>query len=368
MDVQRTVGPEAFDLPAWADLAARDPTRHIFLLPEWGRAWWEEFGAGKELVVLTFLDPEPVALAALTLDDIPADTDSPGAARNGKRLRFLGGDDLTDYMGPLTAGPEHLPRVAEALVRYACQEIPEWSLFDAKCLPVPYGFAEWLVEAADRLGVAFELEQHETTAVLPLPSSFDEYLERLAAKDRHEVRRKLRRFEREALGARLVTATDASLEQDLRSFTQMHRGSSGPKGHFMGPERETFFARVARSFQPGGLLSLDFLEVPRSSELAADGQPGVVPPVDAGGPGRRIAATFSFQHVGAEKTFYLYNSAYDASMRSISPGLTMVVKLIERCIAEGYQRLDFLRGEERYKYDLGAMALPLHAVRLRRNT
>lgn len=373
MDVQRTAGPEAFDLPEWADLAARDPTRHVFLLPEWGRAWWEEFGAGKELVVLTFLDPEPVGLAALTLDAIPAGADGTGASRTGKRLRFLGGDDLTDYMGPLTAGPQHLPGVAEALVRYACQEIPEWSLFDAKCLPVPFGFAEWLVEAADRLGVAFELEQHETTAVLPLPSSFDEYLERLAAKDRHEVRRKLRRFEREAPGARLVTATEASLEQDLRSFVAMHRRSGGPKGHFMGPERETFFARIARALQPCGLLSLDFLEVPELPELGGAGQFGdASPPADGGDssqpPGRRIAATFSFKHLGAEKTFYLYNSAYDASMRSISPGLTMVVKLIERCIAEGYRRLDFLRGEERYKYDLGAVALPLHAVRLLRNT
>lgn len=358
MDVQRTTGPEAFDLPEWADLAARDPTRHVFVLPEWGRAWWEEFGAGKELVVLTFRDPEPVGLAVLTLDAIPADDGSPGSPGGGKRLRFLGGDDLTDYMGPLTAGPGHLPAVAEALLRYACTEIPEWSLFDAKCLPVPFGFAEWLVEAADRLGVAFELEQHETTAVLPLPSSFDEYLERLAAKDRHEVRRKLRRFDREAPGARLVTATEESLERDLRSFVEMHRGSGGPKGHFMGPERETFFARIARLMQPRGLLSLDFLE-----------SPAIEPAIeqDAGESGRRIAATFSFKHVGAEKTFYLYNSAYDASMRSISPGLTMVVKLIERCIAEGYQRLDFLRGEERYKYDLGAVALPLHAVRLRRN-
>jgi CelD/BcsL family acetyltransferase involved in cellulose biosynthesis len=362
MDVQRTTGPKAFDLPEWADLAARDPTRHVFLLPEWGRAWWEEFGAGKELVVLTFRDPEPVGLAALTLDTIPPGVDGgdPAGASDGTgRLRFLGGDDLTDYMGPLTAGPEHLPGVAEALVRYACSELPGWSLFDAKCMPVPFGFAEWLVEAADRLGVAFELEQHETTAVLPLPSSFDEYIERLAAKDRHEVRRKLRRFEREAPGARLVTATEESLEDDLRSFIGMHRGSGGPKGHFMGPERETFFARIARALQPLGLLSLDFLEMPASDDPQA--------PETTGESGRRIAATFSFKHVGAEKTFYLYNSAYDASMRSISPGLTMVVKLIERCIAEGYQRLDFLRGEERYKYDLGAVALPLHAVRLRRN-
>jgi CelD/BcsL family acetyltransferase involved in cellulose biosynthesis len=331
MDVRRTVGPGAFDLPEWAELAARDPMRHVFVLPAWGRAWWEQFGAGKELVVLTFLDPQPVGLAALTLEDVDG----------GGRLRFLGGDDLTDYMGPLTAGPEHLAAVADALVRYACEEIEGWSLFDAKCLPVPFGFAEWLVEAADRLGVGFEIDQHETTAVLPLPSSFEEYLDSLAAKNRHEVRRKMRRFEREAPDARLVTATEASLEQDFRDFVEMHRGSGGPKGHFMGPERETFFRRLADSLQPLGKLSLDFLE--------------------AGG--RRVASTFSFRH---ERTFYLYNSAYDASLRAISPGFIQVVKLIERSITGGDNRFDFLRGEERYKYDLGAVALPLHAVRIRR--
>jgi CelD/BcsL family acetyltransferase involved in cellulose biosynthesis len=330
MDVRVATGPEAFDLSEWSELAAKDPTRHVFVLPAWGRAWWEQFGSGKQLMVLTFLDPEPVGLAALTLED----------TADGGLLRFLGGDDLTDYMGPLTAGPEHLPAVADALVRYACEEIGGWSLFDAKCLPVPFGFAEWLVEAADRLGVGFEIDQHETTAVLPLPSSFEEYLDSLAAKNRHEVRRKLRRFEREAPGATLVTATEATLEQDFRDFVEMHRGSEGPKGHFMGAERETFFQRLARSLEPLGLLSLDFLE--------------------AGG--RRVASTFSFRH---ERTFYLYNSAYDMSLRAISPGLILVVQLIERSITRGFNRFDFLRGEERYKYDLGAVALPLHAVRMR---
>ena len=331
MDVRRTTGSAAFDLPEWSHLAAQDPNRHVFLLPAWGRAWWEEYGAGKELIVLTFLDPEPVGLAALTLD----------AAPEGGRLRFLGGDDLTDYMGPLTAGPEHLPAVADALVRYACEEIPDWTLFDAKCLPVPFGFTEWLVEAADRLGVSFEIDQHETTAVLPLPTSFEGYLDSLEKKDRHEVRRKMRRFDREAPGARLVTATAETLEQDLRDFVDMHRGSEGLKGHFMVPERETFFRRVGRSFASLELLSLDFLE--------------------AGG--LRVASTFSFQFDG---TFYLYNSAYDPSLRAISPGLILVVKLIERSIAQGCRRFDFLRGEERYKYELGATALPLHAVRITR--
>lgn len=329
MDVERFETPEAFDLPQWRDVLAADPTRHVFSTPEWHRVWWEEFGAGKKLFVLTFLDPHPVGLAALTLDDTEA----------GGGLRFLGGDDLTDYMGPLSAGPAHLPAIADALVRYVLEEIDGWSVFDARCLPVPFGFAEWLAEAADRHRVRFEIDQHEMTAVLALPDSFDTYLEGLDAKDRHEVRRKLRRLDRELSGADVSTADASSLEADLKSFIDLHRGSEGLKGKFMAPERQTFFARIARAFQPLGWLSLNFLEAN----------------------GRRAASTFGYDFEG---TYSLYNSAYEREFRPLSPGLVLVVRLIERCIARGIRRFDFLRGEERYKFQLGAQALPLHAVRL----
>lgn len=327
MDVKLTQSPDAFDLPEWRALLAADPHRHIFSTPEWNRAWWEEFGGGKELFVLTFLDPGPVGLAALILDQTP----------EGGRLRFLGGDDLTDYLGPLSAEHEHLPAIAEALVGYARDDIPGWATFDAKCLPVPFHFAEWLVVAADRLGLEFRIDQPEMTLVLELPSSFDEYLEALGRRERHELRRKLRRFEREAPEASVATATGETLEADLEVFAGMHRGSEGLKGKFMAPERATFFARVARLFQPLGMLSLDFLEVG----------------------GRRIASTFSYDF---NQTFYLYNSAYDHGLGSLSPGLMLATGLIRRSIERGYRLFDLLRGQERYKFELGGVPLPLHTV------
>lgn len=109
----------------------------------------------------------------------------------------------------------------------------------------------------------------------------------------------------------------------------------------MGSQRASFFGRIAHAFAPEGLLSLDFLEVE----------------------GTRVASTFSFPYANK---FYLYNSAFDASLGTISPGIVLVVRLIERCIAGRMDHFDFLRGTERYKFDLGAERLPLHAVRILR--
>lgn len=322
---------ESFGLPAWEQLLRADPNRHIFSTPEWNRLWWERFGRGhQEGLVLTFQDSEPVAIAALTID----------RTERGRRVRFLGGDDLTDYQGPLIVSEHYRPAVAEAFLKYLFTEFAEWDYLEAKGLPVPFHFSEWLVEAADRMGLEFELELHELTAVLMLPDTWEKYLIGLGKKRRHELERKTRRFEREAPGAVLRTAGDQSLEADIESFIRMHKTSAGEKGEFMLPAREAFFRDVARTMQEKGMLSLDFLEVQ----------------------GKALAATISFRYDGV---FYLYNSAYDLELRSISPGLILVSRMIARSIEEGARRFDFLRGRERYKYDLGAEAMPLHSILMR---
>ncbi|HEX2178658.1 MAG TPA: GNAT family N-acetyltransferase [Actinomycetota bacterium] len=332
MDIKLSRLPEGFDLPEWRQLLVADPNRHIFATPEWNRLWWERFGQGRQTgLALTFSDPEPVGLAALTVDETAA----------GRRMRFLGGDDLTDYQGPLISGPEHRPAVAEAFLKFLLEDYSEWDYLEAKGLPVPFHFSEWLVEVADRTGLEFDLELHELTAVLMLPGTWQEYLASLGSKKRHELERKTRRFDREASSAVLRTADDASLENDVETFIGLHKTSAGEKGEFMLPAREKFFRNVASTLQPLGLLSLDQLELE----------------------GRTIASTISFRYDGV---LNLYNSAYDLSLRPISPGLILVSRLIERSIEEGLRRFDFLRGRERYKYDLGAEALPLHSITIRR--
>lgn len=332
VDVKLIQTPEAFELAEWQTLLEADPHRHIFLTPEWNRVWWEEFGAGKDLYVLVFYDPEPVGLAGLMADN----------TASGRRFRFLGGDDLTDYLGPLSLDHEHLPAIAGSLLDFMKEEIDDWDYFDAKCLPVPFHFAEWLAEAADRLHMDFTIDQDEMTAVLLLPSSTDEYFDSLGRKERHELRRKLRRFESEAPESSLTSVTKQSLSVDLTTFAEMHRTSGGLKGKFMLPARASFFTRLAQVFEPKGMLSLDFLETQE----------------------RRVATTFSFRF---DQHFYLYNSAYLPEAKRLSPGLILVYQLIVRAIEQGFQKFDFLRGHERYKFDLGAQPVPLHTLTIERN-
>jgi CelD/BcsL family acetyltransferase involved in cellulose biosynthesis len=329
LDMTLDCDERCFELPQWKEVLARDPDRHIFATPEWNRVWWEEFGAGKDLFLLTLRRADEVVAL------IPLYRKHEG---DRKILRFLGGIDLTDYLGPICS-LEDRADVADALVTWLGKDEVEWDEFDAHNMPVPFGFGEFLIERADNDGYRFELEQEETAAVLLLPDSWEGYLESLDPKERRELKRKNRRILREVPDAAFRTATQETLETDLKYFVEMHRGAEGHKGHFMKPEIATFFERVAHAFMPLGWLRLDFLEVA----------------------GRPIATTFSFE---LKNTFYLYNSAYEPDMKRLSPGVVLVSHLIEESIERGKKSFDFLRGQERYKYQLGAEAVPLNNVRI----
>lgn len=329
LDIDLECTERCFELPAWRRLLAGDPDRHIFASPRWNKLWWEEFKAGKDLFLVVMKRGDAVAAVVPLYRKIEG---------GRKILRFVGGIDLADYLGPICS-LEDRADVADTLVEWLTTTAVEWDEFDAHNMPVPFGFAEFLVERADRKGLTFTIDQEETSAVLLLPQDWDVYLESLDSKERRELKRKRRRLGREHPDAALRTATTETLDADLRTFVEMHRGAEGHKGHFMRPEIATFFERVARSFIEVDWLRLDFLEID----------------------GRAVASTFSFQ---TDTTFYLYNSAYEPDAARLSPGLVLVSQLVERSIEEGLVQFDFLRGPERYKYQLGGQAVPLHNVRL----
>ncbi len=329
LDVSLDRDEACFDLPQWKELLARDPDRHIFATPEWNKVWWEEFGAGKDLFVVTVRRAEDL------VGIVPLYRKFEGDRRI---VRFLGGVQLTDYLGPICSLDDRAD-VAAALVSWLGTDEIAWDEFDAHNMPVPFGFGEFLVAHADRAGFDFSVEQEETSAVLPLPGSWDEYLDMLDSKERRELRRKRRRFAREVPDATVRRATDESLDRDLKYFVELHRGAEGHKGHFMKPEVATFFDRLAHALMSHGWLRLDLLEI-------GD---------------RPVASTFSFELGG---TFYLYNSAYEPELKRLSPGVVLVSRLIEESIDRGLKRFDFLRGEERYKYQLGAEAVPLNNERI----
>ena len=173
-------------------------------------------------------------------------------------------------------------------------------------------------------------------AVLHLPPTFDEYLHLVGKKERHEIRRKSRRYGRGLGEPRHRTQQDPGW--GLQEFIRLHRLARGAKAQFMDEETTPLFRQLA------GLRGwrVDLLDA-----------------------GDRKAAACVFGYSDAD-CYYLYNSSFDPAHSALSPGVVLLATLIEKVIEEGLTRFDFLKGNEVYKRRLGAVHRPLYTVTCQR--
>lgn len=291
----------SWDAPGFA-LAPTAPNTGPFPRRAFLEAWWETRSSPSEELLIAATDDGLLPLHVG--DDV---------------VSFCGDADLTDYHSPLGSSTAPLERAAEALPGRRV-------VFDS----LPAAAAADLTGGLADLGAVVEVDRHATAAVLRLPASGDEWMAGLRKKDRHELRRKRRRFASEFDEPTLEQRDAAGLDV----FFAMHRSAGGEKGGFMTEGMERFF----RSLHAVAGASVDL--------LVAGGRP--------------VAAAFGFECDGG---YYLYNSAYDPSAGSFSPGIVMHMLQIEQQIERGAAVFDFLKGDERYKYELGAEPRPLLRIR-----
>ncbi|RMG61586.1 MAG: GNAT family N-acetyltransferase [Deltaproteobacteria bacterium] len=253
---------------------------------------------------------------------------------------LLGGKSLSDRLGfAVKKGREE--EFVRSLVRWMREEgeIPyplvvnnlsgDWRQFRA-------------FEEISREDGRILINETDVAPRVDLPSTFEEYLQGLSKKDRHELRRKLRRC-RDHLGEVQVVegGRNGDLENDLEEFVRLHRLSHPDKANFWRGRRREFFSLLARNFSRQGWLRLFFLFSPAV--------------------GGNVSALFVFDYNG---DYLLYNSGFDPAFRKASPGLAIVAETIRTAIAEQKRRYDFLRGGERYKFDLGGVPRSVFRVEL----
>jgi CelD/BcsL family acetyltransferase involved in cellulose biosynthesis len=187
-------------------------------------------------------------------------------------------------------------------------------------------------------------EEEEVCPVLTLPPGldFEGYLDTLDKKERHEIRRKIRRAE--AAGPIELERSNGSTA-DLEAFVDLHQKRWGAEGLFPptegGAASRSFFAGLIGSCAETGIVELNFLTVG----------------------GRRIAAGVTMLDAD---TVYYYNAGVDPDARDLSPGVVMVAWYVKQAIERGLKRLDFMRGDEPYKYTWGAVDEPIDRLLVRR--
>ncbi|HXK33295.1 MAG TPA: GNAT family N-acetyltransferase [Dehalococcoidia bacterium] len=309
----------------WAGLLARCARPLPFVTPAFQHTWLRHFQGEKELRLLTAREGGRLVGVAPML-------------RDGDTAEFVGHYSICDYMDVAAAAGFEREFAALVLRRLAGEGVTS---LDLRGLLESSPTLDAIAQAAPAAGFALEREEEATAPAAELPGTWDEYLSRLTKKDRHELRRKLRRLDSAGGDVQFRAVTDAA-EADalLDPFFRMMRASNHHKEEFLGrPGMVEFFRDLVRAMAEDGML--------RFYWLTFDGQP--------------VAGVLNFD-VGGR--LYMYNSGYDPEYSHYAVGLMSKTLLIRDAIECGRTCVDFMRGDESYKYDLGGQDQKVFRLKL----
>jgi CelD/BcsL family acetyltransferase involved in cellulose biosynthesis len=315
----------------WNGLLRESATDSMFLSWEWQSAWWQTLGGGKACII-TFRDPNGklVGIAPMFWED---------AQGGGVALSQMG-CSVSDYLDVMVA-KGHVDHVYTALIETLTgTDFPHWDAVNFCNLPEASPMNDQFRTMAEAHGLIADHRVQTVSPFIALPATWDEYLATLDKKQRHEVRRKLRRVEEVPTRWYIIERAE-EIDEAVKDFVALHRKSSADKGAFMTSEMEGFFLEICRRLLPAGWLQLQFLEVE----------------------GVRAAAMLNFVY---QNNVLVYNSGYDPEKYGqFSPGIILNAHSIQDAISSKRRVFDFLRGDEEYKYRFGAQNTNVYEMHLR---
>ena len=293
------------------------------------------------------LDPGPeVRIAAIVpLMLRPAEARSSLHAGSEPRWTlFFGASYHADYATVLAA-PGDLPRVADLLAAHLVDLVMsgEVDRVDLRRLAESDPLLDLLAVALGRevrgSPLGMRLVQEDVCPVIDLEEDWPAQLARLDRKSRHEVRRKLRRAEREGpIELRYLPLDEAAAERFIR-FHQARWGAAGLFAEGVDGDRGRVFIR-----------RLAELEGAAAEGATAAGAAGLhIGEVSVAGEPLYLLAGFA-----SGDTCFFYNAGLDPARLDLSPGIVGTAAYLRDRIERGDARFDFLRGDEPYKYQWAA--------------
>jgi len=299
----------------WTALCDRSPRTTPFQRPEWLLPWWHAFPPGEPWVLAVRREGRLAALAPLLL-----------YIKDGERTVAFCGGGVSDYCDVVTDPAEEDEAVSVLLSHLAARR-DRWEGADFE--PVPAESPLLRVPPPD--GLSARNEPRDVCPVLDLPDRLEDLGDVVHTRQLSNLRKYRRKAE--ALGdLRLETVETRNWEELLEILVDFHvarRSETGQAGLLGADDLRAFHREVAAGFHARGALGL--------YALCLDGRP--------------LAALYGLWEKNA---FYFYMQGFDSAWAKLSPGVMVVGGVVEDVIRRGARRLDFLRGQEPYKYWWGA--------------
>lgn len=318
----------------WNPLLRDSASNTIFLTWEWQSTWWEHLGKG-ELYLVTVRDGSHLSgIAPLYLT--PTDDGL-------NELSIVGCRDVSDYLDLIAASGREEKVYGALLDWLESDEAPAWDLADLCNIPAASPTHSLLAEMAAARGYQVKTEVEDVCPIIPLPSTWDEYLSSLSKKQRHEIRRKIRRAEGSGQIGWYIVNEERDLATEIDAFIELHQKSHVDKDEFMDAQMKGFFHAAAQVLHEAGWLQLAFMEVN----------------------GEKAATMLNFDY---QDSILVYNSGYDPHKYArLSPGIVLLAYCIQHAIELGRAEFDFLRGDEEYKLRFGAEPTEIYRLVITKN-
>jgi CelD/BcsL family acetyltransferase involved in cellulose biosynthesis len=247
-----------------------------------------------------------------------------------RALMLLGSIEISDYLD-LIVRAEDLPRFLSGLLDFlASLATTEWSVLDWYNLPDASPTLAALKTESEKRGWTYHEEVYRPTPRIPLNGSFEEYLSRIDKKQRHEIRRKMRRAAESEKNVRfyVVDGTE-DIDSEINAFFDLMVHDPG-KAEFLHPAMREQMTATIQNAHAHGYLWLAFLEIE----------------------GAKTAASLNFDY---KNKLWGYNSGVSSEHRDLSPGWVLLANTIEWCCENRRHEFDFMRGDEEYKYRFGGV-------------
>ncbi len=320
--------PELISLEKeWNDLLSLSASHVPFLRHEYILAWWQGLGGGEwshgDLYVVTARDDDGglIGIAPLFLTD----------NRDGEpALMLLGSIEISDYLD-IIARPQDLPAFLEALLDHlAGDQAPTFRLLDWHNLLEDSPTLPSMQAAAEKRGWIVSQQPLQHCPFIPLPGDWEKYICSIDKKQRHEIRRKMRRANEYYLPLRWYIVQDGTqLDQEIDGFLDLMAGDPD-KAKFLTPAMRTQMHSIAWAAYHAGWLQLAFIDVN----------------------GEKAAGYLNFDY---NNHVWVYNSGLDFRFSELSLGWVLLGNLLEWANENKRQYFDFMRGDEQYKYHFGAI-------------
>lgn len=317
----------------WNDLLSSSASHVPFLRHEYLTSWWATLGGGEwDQGTLAILVDRHVngSLSAIAPLFIFQD-----------RVMFLGSYQISDYLD-FIASPEKLSAFIPAVFSFLeGGDFPDWQELDLYNLRENSPSLPILNEVSLQAGYKIKQEVIQPAPFLELPGSWEDYLDTLRGRYRREIERKILNADQYFLPVSwYIVEEEDALDAEMDAFLDLMANHPQKKAFLTEKMVQQMKTSAKEGFQ-AGWLQLAFLQV---GDIKAAGY-----------------LNFDFNH-----QVWVYNSGINPLFENLSPGWVLLGKIIQWAIDQGRAGLDFMRGDETYKYQFGGVEKQVLRVEIKK--